>query len=45
MTASNSSQITRPVGRVLWEELFVLSSFHSKLQVSGIFVPCKPCKV
>ena len=25
---SNSSQSTRPVGRVLWEELLVLSSFH-----------------
>ena len=26
---SNSSQSTRPVGRVLWEELLVLSRFHS----------------
>ena len=28
-SASNSSQSTRPVGRVLWEELLVLSRFHS----------------
>ena len=26
---SNFSQSTRPVGRVLWEELLVLSRFHS----------------
>ena len=26
---SNSSENTRPVGRVLWEELLVLSRFHS----------------
>ena len=32
MTSSNSSQSTRPVGRVLWEELLVLSRFHSQLQ-------------
>ena len=31
-TSSNSSQSTRPVGRVLWEELLVLSRFHSHLQ-------------
>ena len=29
---SKSSQSTRPVGRVLWEELLVLSRFHSKLR-------------
>ena len=29
MTSSNSTQSTRPVGRVLWEELLVLSRFHS----------------
>ena len=42
MTASsNSFQSTRPVGRVLWEELLVFSRFHSYLQAaSGIFVPC-----
>ena len=27
-SSSNSSQSTRPVGRVLWEELLVLSRFH-----------------
>ena len=26
--SSNSSQSTRPIGRVLWEELLVLSRFH-----------------
>ena len=25
---SNSSQSTRPTGRVLWEELLILSRFH-----------------
>ena len=29
---SNSSQSTRPVGRVRWEELLVLSRFHSYLR-------------
>ena len=28
----NSSQSTRPTGRVLWEELFVLSRFHLELR-------------
>ena len=28
-SSSNSSQSTRPAGRVLWEELLVLSRFHS----------------
>ena len=33
MTSSSySSQSTRPVGRVLWEELLVLSRFHSYLR-------------
>ena len=27
-SSSNSSQSTRPVGRVLWEELLFLSRFH-----------------
>ena len=32
MTSScNSSQSTRPVGRVLWEELLVPSRLHSQL--------------
>ena len=31
-STSNSSQSTRPVGRVLWEELLFLSTFHSKLR-------------
>ena len=30
-SSSNSSQSTRPVGQVLWEELLVLSRFHSIL--------------
>ena len=29
--SSNSSQSTRPIERVLWEELLVLSRFHSLL--------------
>ena len=29
---SNSSQSTRPTGRVLWEELLLLSRFHSFLR-------------
>ena len=29
ISLSNSSQSTRPVGRVLWEELPVLSGFYS----------------
>ena len=29
MTSSNSSQSTRPIGRVLWEESLVLSRFYS----------------
>ena len=29
----NSSQSTRPTGRVLWEELLFLSRFHLELRV------------
>ena len=37
---SNSSQSTRPIGRVLWEELLVPSDFtHNYERMSGIFVP------
>ena len=32
---SNSSQSTCPKGRVLWEELLVLSRFHSLIKESG----------
>ena len=35
---SNSSQSTRPIGRVLWEELLVLSRFHSLLRVDVEFL-------
>ena len=34
--SSYSSQSTRPVGRVLWEELLVLSRFHSLLQADEL---------
>ena len=27
--SSNSSQSTRPIGRVLWEKLLILTRFHS----------------
>ena len=39
-SSSNSSQSTRPVGRVLWEELLVLSRFHRNYEwTSEIFGP------
>ena len=39
---NNSSQSTRPVGRVTWEELLILSRFYSYYErTSGIFVPCR----
>ena len=42
-SSSNSSQSTRPVGRVLWEELLVLSRFHRNYEwTSEIFVPSPP---
>ena len=31
-SSSNSSQSTCPAGRVLWEEILVLSRFHSQLR-------------
>ena len=36
---SYSSQSTRPVGRVLWEELLVLSSMSRQVEFQGIFCP------
>ena len=39
-SSSNSSQSTRPVGRVLWEELLVLFFTCSYERTSGILVPC-----
>ena len=30
--SSYSSQSTRPIGRVFWEELFILSRFHLQLR-------------
>ena len=39
-SSSNSSQSTRPSGRVLWEELLVLSIFHRNYEwTRGIFCP------
>ena len=46
-SSSNSSQSTRPVGRVLWKELLVLSRFHSLLRADKCnFCPMNtiPCK-
>ena len=31
-SSSNSSQSTQPIGRMLWEELLILSRFYSKLR-------------
>ena len=40
-SSSNSSQSTRPIGRVLWKELLVLSRFYSNYELtSGFLVPC-----
>ena len=40
-SSSNSSQSTRPTGRVLWEELLVLNLDFTRNyeRMSGIFVP------
>ena len=41
MTSSSySSQSTRPTGRVLWEEILVLSRFHSKLRADFCPLEC-----
>ena len=40
-SSSNCSQCTCPIGRVLWEELLVLSNFTRNYEwTRGIFVPC-----
>ena len=44
MLVSPSDFSTHPARRVLWEELLVLSRFHSENyeQTSGMFVYCVP---
>ena len=38
---NNTSQSTRPTGCVLWEELLILSIFHSQVQADEWnFCPC-----
>ena len=42
MTLSNSSQSTRPTGRVLWKNYLSFLDFTGNYeQMSGIFVPCR----